>query len=52
MDTLAALCDILNCSPNDLIEVEVVNAEIRKPAAGEAAAPTVRRSTVRRPPGL
>jgi DNA-binding Xre family transcriptional regulator len=52
MDTLAALCDILNCSPNDLIQVEVVNAEIRKPAVGEPAAPAVRRSTVRRPPGL
>src|SRR4249920_2945389 len=52
-DTLAALCDILTCTPNDLIEVEVVNAEVRKPAAaGGAAAPAVRRSTVRRPQGL
>ncbi|MGA9692580.1 MAG: helix-turn-helix transcriptional regulator, partial [Pseudonocardiaceae bacterium] len=24
MDTLAALCDILDCLPNDLIEVQVV----------------------------
>jgi DNA-binding Xre family transcriptional regulator len=33
-DALAALCDILQCTPNDLIEVEVVNAEVRK-AVGE-----------------
>jgi DNA-binding Xre family transcriptional regulator len=50
MDTLAALCDILDCSPNDLIEVEVVNAQVRK-AAGQhgPAAPPVRRTTIRRP---
>ena len=52
MDTLTALCDILTCTPNDLIKVEVVNAEVRKPAAGGVAAPAVRRSTVRRPRGL
>ena len=28
MDTLAALCDILGCQPNDLIEVQVVNEEV------------------------
>ena len=50
IDTLAALCDILGCSPNDLIEVEVVNEQVRK-AAGErgAAPPPVRRTTIRRP---
>jgi DNA-binding Xre family transcriptional regulator len=50
MDTLAALCDILGCSPDDLIEVEVVNQQVRK-AAGDrdAAAPPVRRTTIRRP---
>ena len=32
MDTLAALCDILGCTPNDLIEVRVVNAQVRKSA--------------------
>jgi DNA-binding Xre family transcriptional regulator len=49
-DTLAALCDILDCQPNDLIEIEVVSKQIRK-AAGESsqAAPPVRRSTIRRP---
>ncbi|HEX9355462.1 MAG TPA: helix-turn-helix domain-containing protein [Streptosporangiaceae bacterium] len=53
MDALAALCDILQCTPNDLIEVEVVNAEVRK-TAGEAAgpAPAVRRTSIRRPEGL
>src|SRR4051794_12182543 len=42
MDTLAALCDILGCTPNDLIEVEVVNATVAKPAVGAAAPPPVR----------
>lgn len=52
MDVLAALCDILGCSPNDLIEVEVVNTQRRK-AAGEAKTPpTVRRTTIRRPEGI
>lgn len=53
MDTLAALCDILGCTPNDLIEVEAVNAVVRK-AAGEALgpAPVVRRTSIRRPEGL
>ncbi|WP_331741706.1 helix-turn-helix transcriptional regulator [Streptomyces sp. NBC_01006] len=50
MDTLAALCDILVCEPNDLIQVEVANAELRK-AAGEQTPvrPQTRRTTVRRP---
>ncbi|MET7929410.1 helix-turn-helix transcriptional regulator [Streptomyces sp. NPDC005349] len=51
MDTLAALCDILACTPNDLIEVEVVNTEVRKTVGGEAGpvpAP-IRRTTIRRP---
>jgi len=53
MDTLAALCDILGCTPNDLIEVEAVNAEVRR-TAGEAAgpAPAVRRTSIRKPEGL
>jgi len=51
MDTLAALCDILGCTPNDLIEVQEVNAQVRK-TAGEAdqkPPPAVRRSSIRRP---
>src|SRR5712691_2030443 len=50
MDTLAALCDILECTPNDLIEIEVTRDQIRK-AAGDrgASAPQVRRTRIRRP---
>ena len=50
MDTLAALCDILGCSPNDLIEVEAVSRQVRK-AVGDrgAAPPPARRTTIRRP---
>ena len=53
MDTLAALCDILGCAPNDLIEIEVVSTGARK-AAGEASGPVpaVRRTSIRRPEGL
>lgn len=53
MDTLAALCDILECQPNDLIEIETVSREMRK-ASGERSrpAPAVRRTSIRRPQGL
>jgi DNA-binding Xre family transcriptional regulator len=36
MDTLVALCDILQCTPNDLIKPEVVNVQVRKTAEGTA----------------
>jgi DNA-binding Xre family transcriptional regulator len=55
MDTLVALCDILDCTPNDLITPAVVNQQVRKTADGatgpnaSAGAPTPRRSIVRRP---
>lgn len=50
MDTLAALCDILDCTPNDLIEIEVVNTQVRKTAGDTTPpAPKVRRTTIRRP---
>lgn len=55
MDTLAALCDILTCTPNDLIEVVEVRQQVAKPTAtGEigAAAPPARRTQLRRPEGL
>ncbi|MFJ2575104.1 helix-turn-helix domain-containing protein [Streptomyces halstedii] len=51
MDTLVALCDILECTPNDLIKPEVVNTPLRK-TAGEATGPTPttsRRTVIRRP---
>jgi len=35
MDTLVALCDILDCTPNDLIDVEVTNAQVSKAARGQ-----------------
>lgn len=51
MDTLAALCDILDCTPNDLIEIDVVNEQTRRAAeAGQnASPPPVRRTKIRRP---
>jgi DNA-binding Xre family transcriptional regulator len=50
MDVLAALCDILECTPNDLVEIEAVNQSVKK-AAGDkpTAVAKVRRTTVRRP---
>jgi DNA-binding Xre family transcriptional regulator len=50
MDTLAALCDILECTPNDLIEVEAVETNLRK-VAGErnASVSQTRRTQIRRP---
>jgi DNA-binding Xre family transcriptional regulator len=53
MDTLAALCDILGCTPNDLIEIETVNTEVRKSAGDDRGpSPAVRRTSIRRPQGL
>lgn len=53
MDTFAALCDILDCQPNDLIEVQVVNQQVRKTAgAATMSSPKARRTVIRRPKGL
>lgn len=53
MDTLAALCDILDCTPNDLIEIDAVNTEVRKTAGqSRGPAPAVRRTSIRKPEGL
>jgi DNA-binding Xre family transcriptional regulator len=50
MDVLAALCDILECTPNDLIDVQVVKAAVKKAASsGSRPTPLVRRTTIRRP---
>src|SRR2546421_3033443 len=49
MDTLAALCDILDCQPGDLIEVKKVSRPVRKAAGSGTVPPPVRRSTIRRP---
>ena len=52
MDTLVALCDILQCTPNDLIKPEVVNTQVRKTAGAETGAvPLTPRKTVVRRPG-
>lgn len=54
LDTLVALCDILDCTPNDLIEPEVINLQVRKTAeqkGSELSPITPRRSVVRRPKG-
>lgn len=51
MDTLMALCDILDCTPNDLIKPEVVNKQVRKTGSGgpESAPPQPKRTVIRRP---
>jgi DNA-binding Xre family transcriptional regulator len=51
MDVLVALCDILGCTPNDLIEPEVVNQQIRKTGGAESGSISIepRRSVIRRP---
>jgi DNA-binding Xre family transcriptional regulator len=52
MDTLVALCDILQCTPNDLIKPEVVNTQVRKTAGAETGTvPLTPRKTVVRRPG-
>ncbi|WP_280255707.1 helix-turn-helix domain-containing protein [Nocardia wallacei] len=52
MDTLAALCDILDATPNDLIEITTETTQVRKSASGTGTAPTPRRTTIRRPDGV
>jgi DNA-binding Xre family transcriptional regulator len=52
LDVLAALCDILDCTPNDLIEIQAVDQQARKAAVkGRPGTPPVRRTTIRRPEG-
>lgn len=54
MHTLIALCDILECTPNDLIEPQVTEVATRKKAAGQSnstvtAMSSARRTKIRRP---
>ena len=50
MNTLVALCDILDCTPNDLIEPRVTEAAPRKVAgADNVTAIQTRRTTIKRP---
>jgi DNA-binding Xre family transcriptional regulator len=56
LEILAALCDILACSPNELIEIVAAPAEHAKPkaarGAGKSSATAPKRTAVRRPKGL
>lgn len=54
LDTLAALCDILDVGVEDLIEITVTNAQVSKTvgAPKAVAPPAVRRTTIRRPDEL
>jgi len=49
MDVLAALCDILGCTPNDLVEVQAKSGVKKAASSGARPAPPVRRTTIRRP---
>ena len=51
MDVLVALCDIFECTPNDLIEPQVLNIQVAKTSDGQvaAASPTPLRTVIRRP---
>ncbi len=53
MQTLVALCDILECTPNDLIEPQVTVASSPKKAVGQIKSSITsndsRRTTIRRP---
>lgn len=54
MDILVALCDILDCTPNDLIEPKIIEATARKAVGQQDASVTAikpRRTTIRRPGG-
>ena len=50
MDVLTALCDILQCGVQDLIEVVAVDEQVRKVArAAGSVTPRARKTTIRRP---
>lgn len=49
MDVFAALCDILDCEPNDLIEIKPAHGQQRAVVGEKPPIPPVRRSTIRRP---
>lgn len=50
METLAALCEILECGVEDLIKVVPANVQNRaKTGTSGGSTPTVRRTTIRRP---
>lgn len=54
MSILVALCDILGCMPNDLIEPRITEAKARKAGLGAGPEPVkivARRTTIHRPGG-
>jgi DNA-binding Xre family transcriptional regulator len=53
LDTLAALCDILDVGVEDLIEITTATTQVPKTAVETSATapPPVRRTTIRRPQG-
>lgn len=52
LDILAACCDILDCGPQDLIEVVVVNQQVRKASGSTPVRDLpVNRTKIRRPAG-
>ncbi|WP_344859281.1 helix-turn-helix transcriptional regulator [Amycolatopsis ultiminotia] len=53
LDTLAALCNILDVTPNDLIEITTAPTEVRRTGTSESVGkPAPRHTTIRRPQGL
>jgi DNA-binding Xre family transcriptional regulator len=58
LETLAALCDILELTPNDLIEITAESRQVRKtatghePKAAKPDKPSATRTTIRRPENL
>jgi DNA-binding Xre family transcriptional regulator len=53
LDTLAALCDILDATPNDLIEITTTPTQVRKTGTADGTdKPAPRHTTIRRPQGL
>lgn len=52
MDTLAALCDILQCGVEDIIGLRDVETQAVRKRAGAPAKPAVRKTTIRRPKAL
>jgi DNA-binding Xre family transcriptional regulator len=52
LDVLGAICDILDCGPQDLIEFKAVREQVAKPAVGgarQAIKDSAPRTILRRP---
>ena len=51
LQVLSALCDILECTPADLVTTTAENAGVRKTATGDLPAPSAAVAKLRAPPG-